>query len=427
MGQACQPAATPETVKAGSNKKFFWQCLHEPTHPHYQASPANRRRSGCPVCAGRAVAPTRNLGVEYPDVARQWHPTKNAEISPENLPPYSNRKVWWLCARGHEWRAVVSMRTGQGTSCPVCCTSQRSGQEVRLYAELATLLGRSAVRHNVRLPGLLPSAGKVDITIEAFAKTVVIEFDGAYWHASRGDVDRRKGMLIRKAGHLLIRVREKPLELLDADDVSVPIGAPVEETATLVLSRMLERGWLGEESTGKARTYIGARRAIGTSLAESLLADVAYRDLGEESLAATHPGLVAEWDYEANGELAPQHVRSDSSKAVGWICPVGDRYKQSPGRRARGHGCPYCANKKVNSRNSLAALHPDLIKEWDEECNLLTPQQVSSGSHKRAYWCCRSCGCRWGTAIKNRTRQKIRPDVHPARRPNDVGSGALIA
>jgi len=38
-----------------------------------------------------------NLLDKFPDVAKQWHPTKNGSKKPEDYRPGSHIKVWWLC------------------------------------------------------------------------------------------------------------------------------------------------------------------------------------------------------------------------------------------------------------------------------------------------------------------------------------------
>ena len=65
-------------------------------------------------------SPEYNLAVLYPEVAEQWHPTKNGDIRPENVIPGSDKKVWWVCDKGHEWDARVSHRAKRGQGCPEC-------------------------------------------------------------------------------------------------------------------------------------------------------------------------------------------------------------------------------------------------------------------------------------------------------------------
>ena len=80
------------------------------------------RGSGCPYCAGRLVlAGFNDLASLEPKVARQWHPTLNGGLTPEQVTAGSRRSVWWQCPEGHVWKARVHSRTGkQRYGCPVC-------------------------------------------------------------------------------------------------------------------------------------------------------------------------------------------------------------------------------------------------------------------------------------------------------------------
>jgi hypothetical protein len=74
------------------------------------------------VCAGYAVRRDNSLVALYPEVAKQWHPTKNGELSPSELEPGSTQPVWWKCPEGrdHIWQAMVRARTKMGHTCPYC-------------------------------------------------------------------------------------------------------------------------------------------------------------------------------------------------------------------------------------------------------------------------------------------------------------------
>lgn len=60
-----------------------------------------------------------SLATIYPELAAQWHPTRNGELTPEKFRPGSNKRVWWICSKGHEWEAVVKSRV-KGNGCPYC-------------------------------------------------------------------------------------------------------------------------------------------------------------------------------------------------------------------------------------------------------------------------------------------------------------------
>ena len=67
-----------------------------------------------------------SLKNNFPDVAAQWHPTKNGNKKPENFTPGSTEKVHWRCERGHEWEAVIKDRSGWDWLPGMCNRSKRA-------------------------------------------------------------------------------------------------------------------------------------------------------------------------------------------------------------------------------------------------------------------------------------------------------------
>lgn len=59
---------------------------------------------------------------DFPRLARQWHPTKNGSLRPDDITAGQGLAVWWLCENGsdHEWTAQVRNRTISGARCPFC-------------------------------------------------------------------------------------------------------------------------------------------------------------------------------------------------------------------------------------------------------------------------------------------------------------------
>jgi hypothetical protein len=124
---------TPEDVTPGSSKKVWWKC--KCGHQWQAQVNARKKGTGCPVCAGRRPGPDHNLRVLYPEIATEWHPEKNGNLTPEDVTPGSNKKVWWLCENGHEWETVVKGRTSRGTGCPLC-DRKRPGPDRKLPGNL---------------------------------------------------------------------------------------------------------------------------------------------------------------------------------------------------------------------------------------------------------------------------------------------------
>lgn len=52
-----------------------------------------------------------DLASQYPDIAAEWHPTKNGSLTTQNIHCRSKQSVFWKCDNGHEWQTSVRNRT----------------------------------------------------------------------------------------------------------------------------------------------------------------------------------------------------------------------------------------------------------------------------------------------------------------------------
>ncbi|MDM8237854.1 zinc-ribbon domain-containing protein [Pseudoflavonifractor phocaeensis] len=66
------------------------------------------------------MAGENDLASQFPELAAQWNQERNGVLTPKQVAPYSNRKVWWRCELGHEYQASVGARTLNGSGCPYC-------------------------------------------------------------------------------------------------------------------------------------------------------------------------------------------------------------------------------------------------------------------------------------------------------------------
>ena len=114
---------TPEDISYGSKQNIWWQC--EKGH-EWQATIYSRNAGcGCPYCSGRfAIKGENDLQTVNPTLAKEWNYEKNNGLTPMDVAPNSNKKVWWKCSKGHEWQAAVYSRTS-GTGCPYCYKESR--------------------------------------------------------------------------------------------------------------------------------------------------------------------------------------------------------------------------------------------------------------------------------------------------------------
>ena len=67
----------------------------------------------------KLIVGQNDLATVNPDLAAEWHPTKNNCLLPTQVTAGSNRKVWWKGTCGHEWEAVTGNRS-RGIGCPHC-------------------------------------------------------------------------------------------------------------------------------------------------------------------------------------------------------------------------------------------------------------------------------------------------------------------
>jgi len=143
-------AMTPQMVSRGGCKKVWWLC----DKGHEWMAPIRSRTNGfdCPVCAGKTVISGENdLAYAYPIIAAQWHPTKNGTLRPDGVTPFSNRVVWWLCDKGHEYKSPINVRTGDGHGCPYC-----AGRKVLAgFNDLATIHPKIAAQWHPTMNGSL--------------------------------------------------------------------------------------------------------------------------------------------------------------------------------------------------------------------------------------------------------------------------------
>lgn len=106
----------PDEVTLGSHRKIWWRC--EQGH-RWEATVGSRALMGhgCPHCAGLRVP---SLAEDRPDLAAQWHPTKNAPLTPVDVTRGSHLTVWWKCGQGHVWGSPVFRLAAREHSCPRC-------------------------------------------------------------------------------------------------------------------------------------------------------------------------------------------------------------------------------------------------------------------------------------------------------------------
>lgn len=369
-------ANTPNDCTKASSKMVWWLC---PKNHSYQAKVLSRAwGSNCPYCAGQKVCNENSLLNLFPDIAKEWHATKNGDLTPNDITKGSHKKAWWLCPKGHTYEAIVKNRTKKinPSGCSYC-SNQTSKPEIRILSELMLIFPNVISRKKIK---------GYEIDIFLADEKIGIEYDGAFYHKEKFHLEIVKNNFLKSQDIHLIRMREKPLEKIDEHDVIVnknkldkkdvdnllkSIFSFVGETYHLKIEKYLLNNTFQNEGT--YREYLGYLPSV----------------LPEDSLIKSHPAIAQEWDIEKNFPLIPESFSSGSSVKIFWHCFRKHSYRASVKSRVRGTGCPYCAGKISSRENNLEVLYPKLAKEWDlvKNENLL-PKDVTKGSSKKAWWLC---------------------------------------
>ncbi|MCP5105015.1 MAG: zinc-ribbon domain-containing protein, partial [bacterium] len=115
----------PTDFTPGSRKKVWWQCEKDKSHQWEAAILTVKRLGFCPYCR-EINASLRSLQVQNPELAKQWHPHKNGDLTPGQVTPHCNTKVWWVCEEGHEYQAMVANRNrAKPRGCTTCSANKR--------------------------------------------------------------------------------------------------------------------------------------------------------------------------------------------------------------------------------------------------------------------------------------------------------------
>ena len=70
---------------------------------------------------GDAVTLTEYAAAEQrPELLTQWDAARNGALTPDDVSPGSEKRVWWRCGKGHQWQSTIGSRARLGTGCPYC-------------------------------------------------------------------------------------------------------------------------------------------------------------------------------------------------------------------------------------------------------------------------------------------------------------------
>lgn len=332
-----------------------------------------------------------HLVSDYPELVRQWS-EKNGLLKPEKVTMGSNRKVWWVCEKGHEWQATVRSRVS-GAGCPIC-----SGREPwKGHDDLATTHPQLVKQwHPYKNGKLTPEKVKAG----SHKKIWWVCEKGHEWQAPVYSRTHGNGCPVCSNRKILPGYNDLATlhpELVkqwgfarNGDLKPDQIGCGYDRKVWWICKK-------GHEWQATVRSRV--EKATGCPVCANRRSSP-----GENDLKTCMPHLAAQWHPWRNGDLTPEDVTTGSSRNVWWQCPRGHEWRAKVIQRVRRMSeCPYCSGQKVlPGFNDLATIAPEIAAQWHPVLNgTLTPQMVTAGSNRKVWWICPE-GHIWRAAVANR-------------------------
>lgn len=371
-----------DAVSYGSGKRVWWQCSNE---HEWEARILNRARgAGCPVCSGKlVVAGINDLASARPDLALEWHPTRNKEL-PSEVRPGTHKKAWWKCSAGHVWQAQIGSRNS-GSGCPKCVERGPRASNRGWHLSRKDLVALWHPRNDLQ-----PNE------VSAGSKQVV------WWECTVGhEWQCRVGKVLKDAACPLCREEQegsKSLAELDPElaaewhltlnecgPAAVPAGSNL-------------RVWWKCEQGHEWQAVVNSRHRTGVGC--GVCSNRRYLK-GTNDLRSVRPDLAYEW-HPSKNESDPADVHSGTSRTVWWMCERGHEWQSPVLNRVSGANCLVCSNRVVQlGFNDLQSINPSLASEWNFSRNPNTPSDVYGASRENAWWLC-SSGHEWEARIAHR-------------------------
>lgn len=405
-------------ISYGSGKKVWWRCMKCNHSWEAAIDHRTRRNQGCPMCNGvNFVKPGINdLETNAPEIAKEWNPTKNGDLTPRNITYKSGKKVWWLCPKGHEYEATPHDRVGDNTKCPICSARRNTSfPEQALYFYIKKMFPDAISRYK----DLFNHGMELDIYIPSIR--IGIEYDGYNWHktAEQHKNERRKYEICQANQIMLFRVKDIKSE--PWQDVANKVfwirnsKRPIEIQS--VIQEVLD--WLDSDINLFTRNPLNSsfHTKVNCDLERDKIEISSYLTDIKNSLVVTRPDIAEQWDYESNKPLIPEMFSRGSNDKVWWICTrCGKSYQATINHKNRSdsRACQKCSciikgesitSNKVLKVGSLLDANPELAKEWHPTKNGdLKPENVTLGRFKKVWWLCQTCGYEWESSPNNRSK-----------------------
>lgn len=306
--------------------------------------------------------------LDYPMLSKEFNFDKNEHVNFYQLKPKSNKRVWWVCDKGHEWETSVYHRTLSLSGCPYC-----SNKKVLAgFNDLATIFPDVASEWDYEAGvnrNLLPS----NIGAGSSMKAGFVCSKGHKYVASirsRGlgsGCSVCHGLVVLEGFNDLLTI--SPDVALEWDYDAVVNKGITPQTVSNKTSQKV--GWL----CNRGHKYI--QKVSDRTRTDSKKTGCPYCSnrkvlVGFNDIVTVHPDIASEWDYDSdlNSGLLPSMFAGGKHK-VGWICTKGHKWVATINNRcSQKQNCPKC------SLNQTSRIEKELREHLELEVGESFPSYV---------------------------------------------------
>ena len=340
----------------GSNYDATWYCgKREPCGCYHiwNASICNRtskKPRGCPWCSGhkrcKHMIEILSLQAKFPEIAKQFHPTKNGNLQPNQITAFSAERIWWLCPNKcdmgcpHEYQMIVSNKTRHGQGCPFsgCCLSPK---KCCIHTSLQTTHPEIAM----------------------------------YWDTEKN--------------------REEDGSIILPEQLTYGSNFMAQWKCPKTCIEGCSHTWTATVDS----TVIPKECDICPFCSGQKICP-------HTSLQYLHPDIALQWHPTKNVNESGIVIRADqvfpmSGKIAWWLCPnkcpfgcIHEYPMMISNRTHKTQNCPFSgccktAPKQLCVHTSLEYLYPELASQWHPTKNDTTPDQVFPFCNNKAWWICK--------------------------------------
>ena len=264
----------PENVSHKSDKNIYWLC--NKGHSFERGINAFKKDHNCPIC--------NSFGQLRPELSEEWDYERNLGLNPNGVSLASSKSVWWICSKGHSYKADISARSSRNEGCPICWGIKRGGIEEIVLAR----------RENK--------------TLQQFRPELI-----SFWNLKKNSSELNPGNLSIKdktkywwqcpSRH---EYEQSPFKMVNG--FTCPKCGSLNAPETTRILKLQKSG----------------------------------------SLAQNYPALMSKWHPTKNEAISPQDISSGSKIKAWWYCEYGHEFQKTPNdvttliKRGSKFFCPKC-------------------------------------------------------------------------------------